>query len=114
MDGNISHKYGTWDTLVRSGYIQQGYNRTNMIDNYSICVFETGRLSKKRTSSRTNSTFTIIAVPRSQNYNLRTFGISDEQTPKVWVGTQSEFSARLHNIPPTFSLDNANLWEPLR
>lgn len=114
MDANIQKNYGTWQSLVDNRYILQGYNRSNMIDNYSICVFQTGISLKKRKYNYSNSTFTIVAIPRSQKHRLRTFAIGDEQTPLVWVGSNGAFESRLHRSPPAFTLDNADRWAPLR
>ena len=113
-DANIQKNYGSWQSLADLQYIMEGYTRSNIIDNYSICVFQTGISLKKRKYSFSNSTFTIVAIPRSQKNRLRTFAIGDEQTPKVWVGSESEFAQRLNSDPPSFSLDNADMWEPLR
>ncbi|MCD6216247.1 hypothetical protein J7L05_00120 [bacterium] len=129
--------YGNWLELTDADYIQEGYNRTNMIDNYSITVFEI----KKATlcdlaEGTTKSSFTIIAVPRSgrssvnkypiyfsprkdfpgvnvlfrnrPGYHLRTFAICEDQTPRCWIGIDSKWTTE--NI----SLRNKELWEPLR
>jgi hypothetical protein len=107
MDSNRAHDYGSWQSLLENRYIQQGNSRTNMIDNYSICVFETTASGKRRDGRSFPSRFTIVAIPRSQYNRLRTFAICDEQTPLVWVGSESEFAQRLHHHPPSFSLDNS-------
>lgn len=135
--------YGSWQELTDADFIQEGYNRTNMIDNYSIIAFEI----KKATlcdlaEGTTNSSFTIIAVPRywrtmqnkrslrffprrhflgvnviftslpsyytHRGFRLRTFAICEDQTPRFWVGVDSEWTTE--NI----NLRNEELWKPLR
>ena len=129
--------YGNWQELTDADYIQEGYNRTNMIDNYSITVFERTKATLyDLAEGTTNSSFTIIAVPRSgrssvnkypiyfsprkdfpgvnvlfrnrPGYDLRTFAICEDQTPRCWIGIDSKWTTE--NI----SLRNKELWEPLR
>ena len=116
MDGNLQKDYGSWVAMTHADYIQEGYNRTNMIDNYSILCFQIAT-SKDDGSGYTaaDSTFTIIAIPRSQKNRLRTFAIGDDQTPRVFVGTEDAFIAAT-TVPDalTFSLSDITQWEPLR
>jgi hypothetical protein len=96
-DTNLNKAYGTWESLQESEYIQKGYTRANIVDNYSLCTFYADQKH-----------FYIIAVPSPQKMKLRTFAISDDQTPRVWVGKDSEFS------PTDFDFGNPAKWEPLR
>jgi hypothetical protein len=104
-DGN----YGTWEELQQKEFIQKGYTRTNIIDNYSLVAFDRAKMVKdKEGKVLVPSSFTMIALPRSQKNKLRTFALGDDQTPRVWVGDASSFdplNARLHDF---------ELWEPLR
>lgn len=115
MDGNFAKNYGTWQALADNDYIQEGYNRSNIIDNYSICVFQTTTSWKKSNHGKTYpSTFTIVAIPRSQKNRLRTFGIGDDQTPRVFVGDSSTFESRLSSHPSAIWFANTDMWEPIR
>ena len=111
MDGNLDKDYGSWLAMTDADYIQEGYNRSNMIDNYSIAMFYIAVSEDQGGYSASDSTFTIVAIPRSQKNRLRTFGIGDDQTPRVWVGTAdlagmlTGDNVRLHEITE---------WEPLR
>ena len=115
MDGNLDKDYGSWVAMTNDDYIQEGYNRTNMIDNYSIIVFQVVASELMSGVSASDSTFTIIAVPRSQKNRLRTFGIGDDQTPRVWVGQREDFEGCLSDpANPSFTLHEILQWEPLR
>lgn len=134
--------FGNWQELTNEEYIQEGYSRANMIDNYSITVFERTRATLSDLAEDTaKPSFTIIAVPGNfrhkqtkspvcifprrtfginvvfrdlpdyysyQSIHLCTFAISEDQTPLCWIGKSSEWTTE--NI----SLNNKNLWEPLR
>jgi hypothetical protein len=123
-DGN----FGTWEELVESGDIGEGCNRSNVINNYSIAVFDVKKAGI--------SSFTIVAVPVEERralgkplificprknfpgidirfrdvpgWFLRVFAIGEDQTPRVWIGSNSEWTTE--NV----SLHNIELWEPLR
>ena len=132
-DGN----YGTWQELVDEGLLQKGYNPTNIIDNYSILVFSVKNVTQTdQLDSNIISSFTIVAVPVNERnrlfkpavyitmrkgfpginvfiknlpgWLLRIFALGEDQTPRVWVGKDSEWTTE--NI----SLHNNELWEPLR
>ncbi len=117
MDGNLKKDYGSWVAMTDSDYIQEGYNRTNMIDNYSIVCFQIAISEEIGNTGYTasDSTFTIVAVPRSQKNRLRTFGICDDQTPRVYVGDDAAWEAAVA-VPDelAFSLSDITQWEPLR
>ena len=116
MDGNLNKDYGSWLAMTDADYIQEGYSRTNIIDNYSIAmffVFASARDLNNPRYTASDSSFTIVAIPRSQKNKLRTFAIGDDQTPRVWVGDPSV------DLGPMLSGDNVRLheileWEPLR
>ena len=108
---NARLSYGSWEDLTNptDPYITPEYTKGNIIDNYEIILFEVKPSTlDKYSKSKNDSTFTIIAIPKSQRNRLRTFGIGEDQTPRVWVGEESIWEkgkASLHDI---------NLWEPLR
>lgn len=106
---NPDKNYGTWEEMTKANYIQEGYSRTNMIDNYSIAVFNVQKSTlDKNGNSNFDSTFTIVAFPRRQRNRLRTFALGDDQTPRLWVGKFIECSTE--NV----SLHNIEMWKPLR
>ncbi len=109
LDGNPDKSYGTWEELIEAYCIPEGYNRTNMIDNYSIVVFIVHKSTlDENGNSNLDSSFSIVAIPRSQRNRLRTFAIGHDQTPRVWVGKSEDWTTE--NV----SLHNIELWEPLR
>jgi prepilin-type N-terminal cleavage/methylation domain-containing protein len=105
-DQNLDKDYGSWQAMTTAEYIQQGYSRSNMIDNYSIIVFNVRPAVMMGGVSANDSDFTIVAIPRSQRNKLRTFALGADQTPRVWVGTGFD--------PNAISLSNLSQWEPLR
>lgn len=108
-DENPENNYGTWEEMYEDDYIQEGYNRRNMIDNYSIAVFSVQKSTlDEKGNSNLDSSFTIAAIPRIKRKDLRTFALGDDQTPCVWVGKSEEWTTE--NV----TLHNIDLWEPLR
>lgn len=100
--------YGTFEALQETEYISQGYTRVTIIDNYSLFLFDVDPPTMTFGDLPAyDSTFTIIAIPRSQRNKLRTFGINDKQALRVYTGRKEEFSA-------DDGLENANRWQPLR
>jgi len=88
--------------------IQPGYARSSIIDNYSIILFDVDPPTMTFGGLPAyDSRFTIIAVPRSQRNKLRTFGINDDQTLRVYTGTPEDF-------PNSYGMRNIAFWEPLR
>ena len=108
-DDQVDKNFGTWEELVEEEYIIEGYTTENIIDKYTIVVFDVKKSTLDEEGNSINdSTFTMVAVPRNQKNRLRTFALSDDQTPRVWVGNADEWSTedvQLHNI---------DMWEPLR
>jgi len=113
QDQNLDKNYGTWVALqdVANNYIQQGYSRANIIDNYSIALFQVTTSLMSGGYSAADSSFTIVALPRSQRNRLRTFALGDDQTPRVWVGSTDLIAEINAN---TVSLQTITEWEPLR
>ena len=71
------------------------------MNNYSIILFDVNK--NKKTPS-----FTIIAIPRTQQNKLRTFAINDDENPRVWIGPMEKwekYKTSLHEI---------KYWESLR
>jgi type IV pilus assembly protein PilA len=100
--------YGTFGALVETEFLAYGYSRSNIIDNYSVVVFDVDPPTMTfHGLPAYDSTFTVIAVPRSQRNRLRTFGINNTQTPYVYVGTDEDF-------PRSYGLRNHELWQALR
>ncbi|MEO7994094.1 MAG: prepilin-type N-terminal cleavage/methylation domain-containing protein [bacterium] len=110
-DSNLRKDYGSFQNLQDTDYVQKGYTRTNMIDNYSMAVFYASR-SSGTTYTGADSTFTIIAIPRSQKNRLRTFAICDDQTPRVATDYSLGLIANVDNTVPTGTSPCS--WEPLR
>ena len=134
MDGNTMHDYGSWEALVHNGFIdnEERYNRSNMIEGYSIAVFvektsaQNGRISKKIKHNymtkvqSTKSCFTIIARPDTKLFDnntgyLKILGITEEQDVLECIGTIPEFRKWVsHPKADLFSLQDHVMWEPLR
>ena len=109
MDGNIDKNYGSWQAMTDADYIQEGYTRSNIIDNYSVHIFNVVRSLEIGGVSASDSSFTIVATPRSDRNKLRTFALGEDQTPRVWVGDDS-----LWDDTTMIQLNNIEYWEPLR
>lgn len=100
--------YGTFKALLDTEEISRGYNRTNLIDNYSLIVFDADPPTMSFYGAPAyDSTFTIIALPRNQKNRLRTFGINTTQIPYVYVGAATDF-------PFSYGMRNMDLWDALR
>lgn len=78
QDSNLEKNYGSYQDMLDTEYIQQGYTRENLIDEYTIVVFYSGASGTTRGEG-----FQLIAAPKDPNSNLRTFGICDDQTIRV-------------------------------
>ena len=116
-DQNLNKDYGSWLAMQAADYVQLGYSRTNIIDNYSIALFQvaTSTLDPNNPSyTASDSTFTIVAIPRSKKNKLRTFALGDDQTPRVYVGLEGDLETALTADPPSVSLNTLTNWEPLR
>lgn len=122
-DANLEKNYGTFQNMLDTEYIQAGYSRGNMIDNYSIAIFY--RLPVTDALGSADGGFTIVAMPRSNKNRLRTFAICDDQTVRVAVDNRTGVTpgqpvvgpANGDTAAPTFAApdrDNPCGWEPLR
>lgn len=108
FESTIEGTYGTFEALMSTQLLQPGYSRSTMIDNYSIMLWDVDPPTMSFGGLPAyDSTFTIIAVPRSQRNRLRTFGICDDQTLRVYVGRPEFFDN-------SFGLKNPQLWSTLR
>jgi len=67
---NSRGDYGTWFSLIENGYIEKGYTRSNLIENYSISVF-----AVSTSIGPAPSNFQAIAVPITKVYDLDIFGV---------------------------------------
>ena len=93
IDTTAENTYGTFEALQETEFIQPGHTRENFIDNYNIVVFDVDPPTMSFFGLPAyDSTFTIIAIPRTQKFRLRTFGISQAQTLRVWVGDDDDWS----------------------
>ena len=99
MEANSHGDYGSWWSLQQSGYVEEGYDRSNYIENYSLSVFHVAASSRMGGQSAHDSIFTIVAVPTKYRDQLRTFAIGDEQIPVAWIGNDSELGTNYY--PPT-------------
>jgi len=112
-DQNRNHDYGSWISLQKSEYIQLGFSRTDLIEGYSISVFDAFMSSIVDGKTQYNSRFEIVCVPNQPNiHGLRTFGLCEEQTPLVWIGED-----RLWRYPVNFPrspIQENSLWAALR
>lgn len=107
-DGN-NGDYGTWAEMAEDGFIQKGYTRDNIIDNYTIVTFEVTKSQKNDDGEIVEPPkFAIVATPNNVKNKIRTFAIGDEQIPYLWVGV--EYSWTTENV----DLHDTKLWEPLR
>jgi len=102
-------QYGSWESLVQDGYIdnEKRYNRSNMIEGYSIAVF-----IAERGTEISNSKFTIIAQPDEDN-DLSVLGITEGQDVLEFSGTIPDFRKWLLKAD-LFSLQDDKMWKPLR
>lgn len=100
--------YGTWQEMVDQDYIEGSYTRENIIDEYVITTFMVDNPSESERVSGKTSSFTITAIPKTTKNKLRTFAIGVDQTPRVYVGDADAWST------VNVSLNNIELWEPLR
>jgi len=118
-DQNLNKDYGSWGAMMDAEYIQQGYSRTNVIDNYSIAMFMVVTSVPDPNNPRytaSDSSFTIVCVPRSQKNKLRTFGLNDDQTPRVYIREDDPDGSQLGTQLDAgeVALNVIEQWEPLR
>ena len=101
--------YARRDYVAWHDFPESGYTKENLIDKYKIIIYDTkpSTLNEKGESNN-DSTFTIVAIPRKQRKELRTFAINDDQFPLVWIGEESEWEKGKE------SLRDKSLWQPLR
>lgn len=117
QDQNLDKNYGNWNAMVATDYVQLGYTRTNMIDNYSLAVFYANPSAQVNGITASDSSFTIVAVPRNNRNRLRTFAICDDQTVRV-ADTGDTVPVQTGGNGPGSSIsvtgDVPCVWEPLR
>jgi len=105
---NIGH-WGTWDDLIQTDYIAQGYSKGNIIENYSLWT------SVDNYTYWANGhgycTFTLVAFPRrtSPPGYLATFAIREDQTLRVYRDTT--YGANPWGMNGDFGV---RTWEPIR
>ncbi len=86
---NNDRHWGSWDALVGSNYLAKGYNRGNLIENYSVftSVYNPGNADNPSTGYGIgDNTFTIVAFPRTTSPPgyLATFLIREDQVLRVY------------------------------
>ncbi|MEO7993984.1 MAG: hypothetical protein ABI743_06255, partial [bacterium] len=114
QDSNLDKHYGGWGDLLSSNYIQQGYTRSNIIDNYSLAVFYAANPGQ-RNGRYDYPTFTVVAMPMigpRGNPGLRTFAICDDQVARVATNFHLNIVSNPANTVPTG--DSPCEWDPLR
>jgi prepilin-type N-terminal cleavage/methylation domain-containing protein len=111
FNSSQEHTYATFNALQITEYLPPGYNRSSIIDNYSILVFDTDPPTMTFGGLPAyDSTFTVIAIPKNQKNRLRTFGMNTDQTLRVYVGEESNFLNSFGNS----SFTTPAIWEALR
>lgn len=115
QDQNQRKAFATCHCLTETGYMQVGYNRTNMIENFSIAVWDCSPPTIVGGVTASDATFTLVAVPRNNRNKLRTFAICDDQTLRVATDYLLDVPANAEGQPvvPTANYDPCS-WEPLR
>jgi hypothetical protein len=104
-DKNPDKNFGTWDELMKSKYIKEGWTRETIMDGYSLVIFEVIPSEKNEAGEIVkNSTFKIVAVPSDPSSELDIYAIDETWELKVWIGDDSIWD--INNI----DLSNENLW----
>lgn len=82
---NNARHWGTWDALIETDYLAQGYSKGNIIENYSLWT-SVDNSSSYHDSGYNWNTFTVVAFPRktSPPGYLSTFAIREDQTLRVY------------------------------
>lgn len=100
-DGN----YGSIEEMTKEEFIQKGYDANNLIDDYTLAVFDATPSRTLPDGTIEESTFLIIAVPNDRNSNLRIFAIDQEQIICEWLGDSADWTSENTN------LDNEKQWK---
>lgn len=106
---NFDRHWGTWDALIETEYIAQGYSSGNIIENYSLWTSVDNHTHWA--GGPGYCTFTVVAFPRrtSPPGYLSTFAIREDELIRVYRpdtpgvnawGEDGDFGART--------------WEPIR
>ena len=106
---NNQKQWGSYEALVDTMYIQDGYSLGNMIENYSISweISEQADLTGSLGAGVgvANNAFTIIAYPRDSRANfLNTFAVTQDMTVRVFVPDSA--------IAPN-NWDSVTSWDPI-
>ena len=114
QDQNNNKDYGTWNNLIFTDYVQKGYSRGNIIDNYSLAVFYAAKSTQVNNLTAQDSSFTIVAMPRNQRNRLRTFAICDDQTLRVAILATDQVPTQVNDTtPPTVTGTSPCNWDVL-
>jgi prepilin-type N-terminal cleavage/methylation domain-containing protein len=110
---NNDRHWGSWTALIETDYLAKGYNRGNIIENYSIwtSVYNPSDLEGGSMYGTGDNTFTVVALPRTTRPAgfLATFAIREDQVLRVYRDTT------MGAVPWGQGGDfGAKTWEPIR
>jgi len=100
---NNNKNYGTFQAMLDTLYIGDGYNLSNMIENYSMSwdVTQSDDLTGELGTGIANNQFTIIAFPRDSRAGfLNTFGITEDQVVRVYNPDEGNLWDSVHSWDP--------------
>ena len=85
---NNDRHWGSWDALIKTEYIAQGYSKGNIIENYSLWT-SVDNSGPPYYGGRYYYTFTVVAFPRRTGPPgyLATFAIREDQCLRVYRPT---------------------------
>lgn len=102
---NNKGNYGSIEEMTKEEFIQEGYDENNLIDDYTIAVFNAEPSKVLQDGTIEESTFLIIAVPNDKDSGLRIFAIDQEQMICEWLGDSVDWAIENTN------LDNEKHWK---
>jgi hypothetical protein len=107
-DKNPDNNFGTWDELVKGGFVRDEWTPETIIEDYRFVIFEvTPSVKNQKGEITKESTFRIVAAPKVETSELDILAIDESQVLKVWIGNEYEWD--VDNI----DLNNPDLWEPV-
>ena len=91
---NNDHHWGSWTALINTEYLAKGFNRSNIIENYSVWTSVNNPSDMTSTSGLGgtgvgDNSFTVIAFPRTTRPAgyLATFIIREDEVLRVYRDT---------------------------
>lgn len=111
---NNDRHWGSWDALLKTAYLADGYTKGNIIENYSLweqVVNPSTSDGAIGASGISDNTFTIVAFPRTTSPPgyLATFLIREDETLRVYRDTTP--GANAWGVNDDFG---GLTWEPIR